>query len=161
MTREQGKPEVKVSDVRLVPVSFTDACGFIKTWHRHHDAPVGHKFSIGAADQDDKLVGVIMVGRPVARHLDDRMTLEVNRSCTDGTPNVNSMLYAAAWRAVKALGYRRLITYTQASESGSSLRAAGWVVVAELPARSGWTAPSRPRDNKGVDHIPRTLWEAC
>lgn len=102
-----------------------------------------------------------MVGRPVARHFDDGMTLEVNRTATDGTPNANSMLYGAAWRAAKALGYCRLITYTMEGESGSSMRAAGWRVVASRPARVGWTRPSRPREDRGVDGIARTLWEAA
>jgi len=148
-----------MSDLQLVPVSFDEACGFVSMWHRHHAPPIGHKFSIGVAD-DTTLVGVAMVGRPVARHFNDGRTLEVNRTATDGTRNANSMLYAAAWQATKALGYRRLITYTQQGESGASLRAAGWRVVAERPARKGWTAPSRPRESRGTDEIPRTLWEA-
>lgn len=146
--------------LRLVPVTFDEACGFVSTWHRHHQPPVGHKFSVGIANDQDKLVGVAMVGRPVARHMDDGLTLEVNRTATDGTRNANSMLYGAAWRAAQALGYRKLITYTQEGESGSSLRAAGWRVVGERPARAGWNIPSRPREDKGVDRIPRTLWEA-
>ena len=75
--------------------------------------PTGHKFSVGVANEDDVLVGVAMVGRPVARHYDDGLTLEVNRTCTDGTRNANSMLYGAAWKASSALGYKRLITYKQ------------------------------------------------
>jgi hypothetical protein len=149
-----------VTTLRIVPVTFADACGFVAMHHRHHRPPVGHKFSIGVADESDRLVGVATVGRPVARYSDDGLTLEVNRSATDGTPNANSMLYGAAWRAAKALGYRKLITYTQAGESGASLRAAGYRVVAEMPPRRGWSVPSRPRDDRGVDGIPRTLWEA-
>ena len=145
--------------LRIVPVSFGDACAFVEAWHRHHTPPVGHKFSIGAAD-GETLVGVAVVGRPVARHLDDGQTLEVTRSATDGTPHANSMLYAAAWRATKALGYRRLVTYTQDGESGSSLRAAGWRVIAERPARRGWTTPSRPRQLRGTENVQRYLWEA-
>jgi hypothetical protein len=146
--------------LHLVPVDFQTAQGFVKTWHRHHQPPVGHKFSIGVASEDDVLRGVAMVGRPVARHYQDGLTLEVNRTATDGTKNVNSMLYGAAWRATKALGFSRLITYTQAGESGTSLRAGGWQIVAQLQRRNGWSTPSRPRQDRGVDHIPRTLWEA-
>lgn len=145
--------------LQVVPVTFEQASQFVAMWHRHHQPPAGHKFSVGVANGDE-LVGVATVGRPVARHLDDGRTLEVNRTATDGTPNANSMLYGAAWRATKALGYRKLITYTQAGESGSSLRAAGWQVVAQLPPRKGWDTPSRPRDGRGVDLMPRTLWEA-
>lgn len=101
-----------------------------------------------------------MIGRPVARHYDDGTTLEVNRTCTDGTPNANSMLYGAAWRAAKALGYRRLITYTRADESGASLKAAGWKVVAQRSANKGWNCPSRPRVDTTQYGIQRTLWEA-
>lgn len=145
----------------LVPVTFTDACGFVELWHRHHRPPVGHRYSIGVADDAGVLRGVVIVGRPVARSYDDGQTLEVTRVATDGTPNASSMLYGAAWRAAAALGYRRLITYTQANEPGGSLRAAGWRVVAQRPARPGWNAPSRPRTDRGVDGIPRTLWEAA
>ncbi|CAL9417102.1 XF1762 family protein [Streptomyces sp. enrichment culture] len=70
------------------------------------------------------------------------------------------MLYSAAWRAAKALGYRRLITYTQDGESGASLRGAGWRVVASRPPRTGWHTPSRPRTDRGTDRIARYLWEA-
>jgi hypothetical protein len=145
--------------LHLVPVTFADAAGFVEEWHRHHRRPVGHKFSLGVADEAGVLRGVAMVGRPVARNFDDGLTLEVNRTAADGTPNVNSMLYGAAWRASKALGYQRLLTYTQAGESGASLRAAGWTVVAELRTRRGWNVPSRPREDRGVDGMPRTLWE--
>jgi hypothetical protein len=145
--------------LQLVPVTFEEACAFVEMWHRHHPEPRGHKFSIGVA-QDSTLVGVCMVGRPVARRFDDGRTLEVNRTATDGTRNANSMLYAAAARATFALGYRRLITYTQQGETGASLRAAGWTIVAERPARGSWDAPSRPRDRRNTDRIPRTLWEA-
>ena len=148
-----------MTGLQLVPVDFATAAAFVGMHHRHHKPPIGHKFSIGVAD-DEILVGVAMIGRPVARHFDDGRTLEVNRTATDGTGNANSMLYGAAWRATSALGYRRLITYTQAGESGSSLRAANWRIVNELPSRKGWTTPSRPREDNGVDLIPRTLWEA-
>lgn len=149
-----------MSRLRTVPVSFADAVDFVATWHRHNVPPVGHKFSIGVVDDDDVLRGVAMIGRPVARSYDDGLTLEVNRTATDGTSNANSHLYGAAWRAAKALGYRRLITYTQAEESGASLRGAGWRVIAHRPPRPGWNVPSRPRENRGVDRMPRTLWEA-
>ena len=145
--------------LRLVPVDFATACQYVAMWHRHHQQPTGHKFSIGVADAG-VLVGVIIVGRPIARAYDDGETLEVTRSATDGTRNANSMLYAAAWRTASSLGYRRLVTYTQSGESGASLRAAGWRVVAERPARGGWNVPSRPRDDKHPTGIPRTLWEA-
>ena len=148
-----------MSGLRVVPVRRADAFAFVLAHHRHHRPPVGCVFTLGVAD-DDVLVGVAVVGRPVARHYDDGMTLEVNRTATDGTKNANSMLYGAAWRATRALGYDRLITYTQEGESGSTLRAAGWRVVAHRPPRKGWSVPSRPRDDHGVDKIPRTLWEA-
>lgn len=148
-----------VDDLRVVPVTWREACAFVDYWHRHLRPPVGHKFSVGVAS-GRTLVGVATVGRPVARHFDDGATLEVNRTATDGTANANSMLYATCWRAAKALGYRRLVTYTQAGEPGSSLRAAGWRVVAQRPPRPGWDMPSRPRETRGDDGVQRTLWEA-
>lgn len=144
--------------LHLVPVTFEEACGFVAMWHRHHQPPVGHKFSLGVAD-GERLVGVAIVGRPVARHLDNGLTPEVTRTATDGTRNANSKLYGAAWRAASALGYGRLVTYNQDGESGASLRAAGWRVVAQRPVHAGWNRPSRPRGDRGTEGIARTLWE--
>jgi len=132
----------------LVPISLEEANAVVLRLHRHHGAVVGHKFSLAAA-VDDTIVGVAIIGRPVARHLDDGWTLEVLRVATDGTQNTCSFLYGAAWRACRALGYRRLGTYVLADESGVSLRAAGWEIVGAVPGRS-WDCPSRPR----VDRCP-------
>lgn len=147
--------------LHIVPMDYDTAARFVRMWHRHHPMPrPAHRFSLGVATPDRVLRGVAMIGNPVARPLQDGRTLEVNRTATDGTPNANSALYAAAWRAAKALGWCRLITYTQAGESGASLRGAGWRVIAERPPRGGWDTPARPRENRGTDGIPRTLWEA-
>ena len=78
---------------------------FVAAHHRHHKPVIGHKFSI-AVSENGIVRGVAMVGRPVSRRLDDGWTLEVSRCCTDGASNACSMLYGAAWRAAKALGYR-------------------------------------------------------
>ncbi|WP_433426309.1 XF1762 family protein (plasmid) [Microtetraspora malaysiensis] len=145
--------------LRIIPVTFAEARAYVEQEHRHHRPPAGHKFSIGVADEDGTLRGVAIVGRPVARLLQDGWTLEVTRTATDGTRNTNSMLYGAAWRAAKALGWSRLITYTQEGESGASLRAAGWTPVAHLPPRRGWSCASRPREATGNENIARTRWE--
>ena len=143
--------------LELQPISFAEACEFIRVHHRHHIPPVGWKFGI-AVNDGEKVVGVITVGRPVARRLDDGWTLEVNRCCTDGTKDACSKLYAAAWRAARAMGYKRLITYTLPEEGGASLRAAGW---RELYTTRGgsWNVKSRPRVDKGPT-CQKTLWEA-
>jgi hypothetical protein len=120
----------------LVPLTYAEAAAFVLEHHRHHRPPVGHKFSIGAANDAGQIVGVAMVGRPVARALDDGLTLEINRVATDGTPNANSLLYGAARRAAWALGYRRLVTYTLTEEGGASLRAAGYRLIGEAGGRS-------------------------
>jgi hypothetical protein len=143
----------------IVPVTFRQACVFIAEHHRHHRPPAGMKFALGVADDSGELVGVATVGRPVARHMDDGRTLEVTRTCTRGSRNANSMLYGTAWRVARAMGYRRMITYTQQGETGASLRAAGLHPVAMLPARPGWHTPSRPRTISRTDRIPRTRWE--
>ena len=128
------------------PIDFTAAADFVRLHHRHHTPPVGHKFSI-AAMNGDGLVGVAIVGRPVARRRDDGWTLEVTRLCTDGTRNACSFLYGAAARAAFALGYKRIGTYILKRETGSSLVAAGWKCIAETPGKS-WSVPSRPREDK-------------
>lgn len=145
-----------MTGLTIVPVALDEAQAFVAQHHRHSQPPVGHKFSLAAA-VGEQIVGVAIVGRPVARPLDDGWTLEVLRCCTDGTRNACSFLYGAAWRAVRALGYRKLVTYTLQEEGGASLRAANFRIVGETPAKS-WSVPSRPR----VDKHPlqeRFRWE--
>lgn len=145
--------------LRLVPVSLEQANEHVAAWHRHNAPVPGHKFSVGVADDSGTLRAVAIVGRPVARNFDDGDTLEVVRLASDGTPNACSMLYGACKRAAFALGYRRLVTYTQADEAGASLRAAGYRVIAQRAARPGWSAPSRPRSDDAYRSVPRQLWE--
>ena len=148
--------------LQIKPVTFRAACAFIAEHHRHNKPPRGHKFSVSVW-QGESMVGVACAGRPVARHFDDGLTIEVNRSCTDGARNANSMLYGAVWRAAKAMGYRRAITYTQAEESGASLRAAGWVRVKSIAPRGSWAESSVAlkglRDPVGNGGVERVLWE--
>jgi hypothetical protein len=146
--------------LHLVPVSQATAKDCVTRWHRHNAAPSGDVIRVGAATEDGVLVAVGMAGRPVARAYDDGTTLEVTRVSSDGTRNATSMLYAALTRAAFALGYQRIITYTQADESGASLRAAGWKVIATRKARKGWNSVSRPRDDAKYMSTERTLWEA-
>jgi len=132
--------------LEIVPIFQDEAKAFVCQYHRHHKPPVGSIFQIGCA-LNDRIVGVVIVGRPVSRKLQDGYTVEVTRLATDGTKNVCSKLYAAAWRTAKALGYKRLITYILESEPGTSLRAAGWREIGRAGGLS-WNVPSRPRVDK-------------
>lgn len=143
---------------KIRPISLKAAQEFVREHHRHNKPPVGHKFSVGLF-VGDALVGVAVAGRPVARMLDDGLTLEVTRTCTDGTRNANSMLYGAIVRAATALGYAKCVTYTQHDETGASLRGAGWTPAAQLPARAGWDSPSRSREDIGSADVARVRWE--
>lgn len=133
--------------VDLRPVTRDDARAFIRQHHRHHGVPVGWLWLHGLQDEAGELAGVAVVGRPVARPLDDGLTCEITRLCTDGSPNGCSMLYGAARRAAIAKGYRRGLTYILASEDGASLRAAGWSHLWTVKGRS-WDVPGRPRTDK-------------
>lgn len=142
----------------ICPISLKAANEFVAQLHRHHKPVPGHKFSIAVSD-GVRVRGVAIIGRPVARHADDGVTLEVNRLCTDGARNACSMLYAAAWRAAKAMGYQRMITYTLPEEGGASLRAAGWKFVG-LTGGGSWSRGNRQR----VDAHPlqqKWRWEAA
>lgn len=142
----------------LTPISFAEANEYVRRLHRNHKPVVGCKFCIAVSD-DAGVRGVAIVGRPVARHLDDGWTLEVNRCCTDGAKNACSMLYGAAWRAAKAMGYRRLVTYTLPEEGGASLRAAGWRNVG-IAGGGNWNCKTRPRVD--TEHQQQKLrWEAA
>lgn len=137
-------------------MTLKEAMAFTNKHHRHHRAPQGGKFAV-AVNDGENIVGVVVVGRPVARLFDDGYTAEVTRLCTLGHKNACSMLYSAAWRACRAMGYRRLITYTLAEEGGVSLRAAGWKCLGEAGGGT-WSRTSRPRVDTNTG--PKLLWEA-
>ena len=143
----------------VVPLPLDEANAFVQQHHRHHGKVVGHKFSVGVANPEGEIVGVAIVSRPVARGLDDGLTLEITRVATNGCKDACSALYGACRRASFALGYKKLVTYTLASESGASLRAAGYRIVGEVRGRS-WSCQSRPRvDKHPTQHKLR--WEAA
>jgi hypothetical protein len=146
-------------NLTLQPITREEAHTFIDDHHRHHCSPLGEKFCIGLND-GERVVGVVTVGRPVARHYDDGYTAEVTRCCVlEGVPNGCSMLYGAGWRAAKAMGYTRLITYTLASESGTSLRASGFKCLGECGGGS-WSRKERLRVDKHSTE-QKLLWEAA
>lgn len=144
---------------RLRPSTKHEANAFIKAHHRHHGQVAGLLFALACETSDGQLVGVIVVGRPSARLLQDGRTAEVTRSCVlEGHRNVSSMLLGRARRAAGALCYDRLVTYTQQPEQGVTLQATGWTPK-NTRRRGSWTTPSRPRDDRATH--TRTRWEVA
>jgi hypothetical protein len=143
--------------LEVVPVTLREARAFVAGVHRLQEPPQGGRFAIGCADDRGRLRGVVIVGRPLAQRPQDGRTCEVTRCATDGAPNACSILYGAAWRAARAMGFLRLVTYTLASEPGTSLRAAGLRPVARVSSQS-WNRPRRPRRER-VDLGPKVRWE--
>ncbi len=130
---------------------------FVARVHRHHKQTESLMYFAVAVASAGEIVGVAIIGRPEARMLCDGYTAEVRRVATDGSKNACSMLYAAAWRACRALGYRRLVTYILQSERGISLRAAGWRCIGQAGGGS-WDRKDRPR----IDRHPtqtKLRWE--
>ncbi|SRR5579885_918488 len=148
--------------LELIPLTLRKANDFVTCFHRHNGRTSrdGGKFAIGARDGEE-LVGVAIVGRPIARLLNDAFTAEVLRTCTlpNAPKNVNSFLYAACWRAWRAMGGKRLVTYTLTTESGASLRGAGWKVVAQT-SPGGWSRPNRQRRYQQIYGQEKLRWEA-
>lgn len=129
--------------IEAIPLELKQANEFVQRLHRHHDAVYRDKFRIGAM-LNGELVGVVQVGRPVSRMLDDGKTVEVVRLCTNGTKDVCSFLYSRAARIAREMGYEKIITYILDSESGTSLKASGWHQEA-VTSGGDWSRPSRPR----------------
>lgn len=138
------------------PIALATANAYVIAWHRHSRPVVGHLYSLGLFGADLTLHGVAIVGRPVARHLDDGQTVEVTRLATDGTRNACSQLYAAACREARRRGYLRVVTYTLATETGASIRASGFTEAARTRGRQ-WDTPSRRRAARIA--VDRVRWE--
>lgn len=137
-------------------IELRDANAYVTAHHRHHKAVRGHRFSL-CCYEGERLCGVAIVGRPRSRRIDQHMTVEVLRLCTDGTKNACSKLYGACRRAALALGYYRLITYILEHENGKSLLASGFTYCYTNKGGT-WNQPGRPRtDNAPV--CPKHLYE--
>jgi len=152
-----------MTKLRAVPITLKEARQFVDNFHRHNKAPQGGLFAIGVSD-GDRLIGVVIVGRPVARFIDNGETAEVTRCCvlSDAPKGACSFLYARAWNAAKAIGYSKMITYTLQSETGASLRGAGWKVVAELKPNNPKLWQSRPgREWQPVVGQSKFRWETA
>jgi hypothetical protein len=135
--------------LEIRPITLKDANIYVSQHHRHNMPTNGHKFSIACYEifeegGGERLCGVAIAGQPVARNLDDGLTIEIRRVCTDGTRNACSILYGACSRCAKEMGYKRVITYTLFTEPGSSLRAAGFINDGEAGGDS-WNRKNRPR----------------
>jgi hypothetical protein len=142
----------------LTPVTLRQAQEFVDRVHRHHDAPQGHRVSVGVADETGLLRAVGVLGRPVARGADDGLTAEITRVASDGAPNACSMIYGALCRVAKALGYRRVITYTlKGVENGASLRASGWQLDGETSGGEWKRSDGKPRKNTHPT-TPKIRW---
>lgn len=149
-----GLPGDSAMTLRATRISLDAANAFVLRHHRHHGPTTGHRFSIGVV-LDGSLVGVAICGRPVARHMPQDVTLEVNRLCTDGTRNACSFLYGSAARAAQAMGFYSILTYTLDEEGGASLRALGWWGEPAFDLVKTWHTPSDPRRLGG---IPKPKW---
>lgn len=142
--------------LRAVPCTLRQANDLIASLHRHHKPVRGHRFSIAAYD-GDKLVGVAIVGRPVARALPAYECAEVTRLATDGTRNACSFLYARCAKAAEAMGFRYIQTYTLMSEPGASLRAVAWTDEGQVrPDGEGWNNRSGRRSDQPTE--PKRRW---
>lgn len=150
--------------MRVVPITLKEANAFVLSFHRHNGPTQGGLFAL-AADHDGELVGVAIVGRPLARLMDDGFTAEVTRVCTveHAPKGACSFLYGRAWRVWQAMGGSRMITYTLTTESGASLRGAGWKVMGETTARregQAWTGPGRDRSWNPIYGQLKLRWHA-
>jgi hypothetical protein len=142
----------------VVPCTINQANAFVQQMHRHHGSIPIARLAFAVTDETGVVRGVAIVGRPCNPVLDDNWTLEVRRVCTDGCPNACSALYAVSWKAVKAIGYRRLITYTLPEEGGASLRAVGWEPVQGCGGRP-WNHKKRARQANPLFLVKKTRWE--
>jgi hypothetical protein len=138
--------------VNLRPVTLLESNDFVESFHRHNGrtARNGGKFAVGL-EAGGELVGVAIVGNPLSATFMDGYTAVVLRLCVNDKAERGgcSMLYQACWRAWRAMGGRRLVTYTLKTESGASLRGAGWKVVGETdPITKGWKEGRKAADAK-------------
>ena len=143
--------------LKVIPLTLKEANNFVKLFHRHNLPAIGCKFAIGAI-KNDILIGVAIAGRPINRFLDNKLTLEILRVCTNGTRNANSFLYSKVKVIGKAMGYEKIITYTLQKESGASLKAINAIPVAKIKPQE-WNTNKRKRKTQKVYKENKIRWE--
>lgn len=145
--------------MKVVPLTLREANAFVEKYHRHNKPCRGHRFSLGLME-GAQLVGVAICGRPISRMMCDGLTLEVNRLCVspEAPKNSCSFFYRCCWRVWSAMGGHRMITYTLQSESGSSLRGAGFRLAKEIKG-AGWNRFHRERELQDVQMQDKFRWE--
>jgi hypothetical protein len=136
--------------LRIIPLELNEANDLVSRWHRHHKPTVGHRFSIGVVNDAGEIVGAAIIGRPVARLTDYRSVLEVTRLVTNGTKNACSILYAAAARIAREMGYEKIQTFILDEETGISVQAAGWTQEGVTVAGDRWTNRAGRRDDQPI-----------
>ena len=94
-----------------------------------------------------------------ARAVDQKYVLEVTRLATDGTPNACSFLYALAARLADGMGFKKIQTYILDSESGTTLRAAGWKLEGQT-AGGDWNHSKANAGKRRTDQPmqPKSRW---
>ena len=142
--------------MKIKPITIKEANQYVSKYHRHHGAVAGCKFALAVYD-GDICHGVAICGRPISRHLDNGLTIEINRLCTDGLTNACSFLYGACCRVAKAMGYEKAITYILSSEPGSSLKASNFTLEADNVGGEQWTGKRSGHDN-GVPKEMKQRW---
>ena len=142
--------------LRIRPITVKEAQAYVRQFHRHHRPPCGCRFALQVLDEHGEIHGVAMGNRPVSRVLDDGLTLEISRVCTDGYPNAPSKLYGAMRRVAQAMGYQKIVTYTLPEEGGASLRAAGYQQMALIKGHP-WHTPTQGRHRRD-DHPQGDKW---
>ena len=150
-----------MTKLTVQPITLRKANEFVTAHHRHNKKTQGHRYSLCALS-GGVIVGVAIVGRPIARNLDDGLTAEITRVCVldDAPKNTNSFLYGRCWRVWQQMGGKRMITYTLQSESGSSLRAVNWKILGEVkPQKGGWDRDSRKREWQEIFEKKKYRWE--
>jgi len=143
--------------MEIIPISLKFANDYVAKFHRHNKPVQGHKWSLAISVMNG-IIGVGIVGRPIARYLDDGLTLEVLRVCTNGERNANSFLYGRIAKIARLMGYKKIITYTLTKETGASLRAIGAKPVANCKPQE-WNCKKRPRKTQDVYKEEKVRWE--
>lgn len=140
---------------QITAVPYATAAAFVAQHHRYLPVPPP-RMQIRACYGvwwKGRLRAVAMVGNPVSPHL-SRSHVEVRRLASDGLYGACSALYRTSLGYATAAA-RKLVTYTRASETGASLRAAGAVPVS---VTHGGVDCRRGRVNR-LAGVPKVRWE--
>ena len=88
--------------MKVISLTLKNAMSYLASHARHYETDAEPLFAIGITSEDDRLCGAVVIG-------EKNGDAKLSHIYSAGEYQGYTLLYGAAWRAAKALGYERMV----------------------------------------------------